>query len=116
MATGRLYCDPDLIRKGDDDKFALQFARIECHYFVNGGFFDEKDQILKDTYKILEHKIPTFVVQGRYDVVCPMKSAWDLYRAMPTMELHVIVDAGHSAKEDGICSKLIHAADQFRKL
>ncbi|OQV14079.1 putative proline iminopeptidase [Hypsibius exemplaris] len=115
MATSRLYCDPDLVKKVDEDEFALQFARIECHYFVNHGFFEE-GQILKDVSKIAQANVPCFVVQGRYDVVCPMKSAWDLYRNWPEIDLHVIADAGHSAKEDGISSKLVYATDLFKTL
>jgi len=85
------------------------------HYFVNHGFFDE-GKILKDVEKLAQRNIPCFVAQGRYDVVCPMKSAWDLYRKWPEIELHVIADAGHSAKEDGICAKLVFAADKFKEL
>jgi proline iminopeptidase len=57
------------------DQFALAFARIECHYFVHGGFFERDDQLLYNAHKL--KKIPAVIVQGRYDVVCPMRSAWD---------------------------------------
>jgi len=83
---------------------------------VHGGFFKSDDQILNDVDKIAKKNIPCFVVQGRYDVVCPAKTAWDLYRKWPQIELHIIADAGHSAKEDGICAKLVHAADAFKNL
>ena len=82
---------------------------------MNHGFFEEAS-ILDNVTKLADAKIPCVVVQGRYDVVCPMKSAWDLFRKWPAVELHVIADAGHSAKEDGICSKLVDAADKFRSL
>ncbi|XP_055357045.1 probable proline iminopeptidase [Paramacrobiotus metropolitanus] len=116
MATARLFCDDDMVKKVEEDIFALQFARIECHYFVHGGFFKSDDQILKDVDKIAKHNIPCMVVQGRYDVVCPIKSAWDLYRRWPQVQLHIVADAGHSAKEDAICSKLVAFADAFKTL
>ena len=63
------------------DHFALAFARIEAHYFVNQAFMEAPDQILRDVGRI--RHIPAVIVQGRYDVVCPMRSAWDLHRAWP---------------------------------
>src|SRR5690606_29963971 len=95
-----------------EDEFALAFARIECHYFVNGGFFEVEDQLLRDVGKI--RHIPAVIAQGRYDVVCPMMSAWDLHRAWPEAELEVVPDAGHSAYEPGIVDVLIRATDRFR--
>lgn len=95
-----------------EDEFALAFARIECHYFVNGGFFAHDDQLLRDVHRI-KH-IPTVIVQGRYDVVCPARSAWDLHRAWPESDLRIVPDAGHSAFEPGIVHELIEATDRFR--
>jgi proline iminopeptidase len=112
MCTSRLAVDPVAARKGEDDKFALAFARIENHYFVNGGFFETDDQLLANADRIRD--IPGVIVQGRYDVVCPMRSAWDLHRAWPFAELYVIPDAGHSCKEDGILDALVRACDRFR--
>jgi len=114
MSTSRLFTDPELVAKGDDDKFALAFARIECHYFVNGGFFRSPTQLLDDA-KVL-NDIPGTIVQGRYDLVCPAKSAFDLHKAWPKSELIVIPDAGHSAKEPGIVSALTAATDKYRDL
>lgn len=68
-------------------------------------------QLLDDVHKI--RHIPTVIVQGRYDVVCPMTSAWDLHRAFPEAEFHVIADAGHSAHEPGITAALVAATDKF---
>lgn len=93
------------------DMFALAFARIECHYFVNGGFFDRDDQLLANAYRL--HGIPAVIVQGRYDVVCPARSAWDLHRAWPQAKLEIIPDAGHSAFEPGIVDALVRATDRF---
>jgi len=110
MSTSRLYVDPALIAKSDD--MAYQFARIETHYFVHGGFFKTEDQLLDDCHKIAH--IPCVIVQGRYDVVCPMISAWDLTKRYPAAELKIIPDAGHSCKELGIISELVKATDKFR--
>jgi len=95
---------------GQDD-FALAFARIECHYFVNAGFLQRDAQLLHNVDRI--RHIKAVIVQGRYDVVCPMRSAWDLHRAWPEAELHVVPDAGHSALEAGITDQLIRATDRF---
>ncbi len=111
-ATSFLLQRPEHIDHAADDEFSLAFARIECHYFVNRGFFEVDDQLLRDVDRI--RHIPTVIAQGRYDVVCPMMSAWDLHRAWPEAEFHVIPDAGHSAYEPGLVDRLIRATDQFR--
>ena len=112
-STSKLLPSEDMIARFGGDEFADAFARIECHYFVNNGFF-RPNQLLEDVKKI--RHIPGVIVQGRYDVVCPMKSAWDLHRAWPEAELHVIADAGHAASETGIMSKLVEATDRFAAL
>ncbi|MEM7159735.1 MAG: prolyl aminopeptidase [Myxococcota bacterium] len=111
-STSFLMQSKDYMVHAGEGEFALAFARIECHYFVNGGFFEVEDQLLRDIDKI--RHIPTVIVQGRYDVVCPMMSAWDLHRAFPESELKIIPDAGHSAYEPGIVDALIEATDRFR--
>ncbi|MHC4377270.1 MAG: prolyl aminopeptidase [Planctomycetota bacterium] len=110
--TSHLHVDPAKIAETGADEFAVAFARIECHYFNHGGFFEVEDQILRDVDKV--RHIPTVVVQGRYDVVCPARSAWDLYRRWPESELVIVEDAGHSAFEPGIRSQLVKATDRFR--
>jgi proline iminopeptidase len=110
-ATSFLWQDPSHIESSAEDEFALAFARIECHYFVNGGFFEHDDQLLRNVDRI--RKIPTVIVQGRYDVVCPLRSAWDLHRAWPEADLHIVQDAGHSAFEPGITHELLEATDRF---
>jgi len=110
--TSYLLQNPDYIASTGADEFALQFARIECHYFVHGGFFECDDQLLRDAHK-LKH-IPAVIVQGRYDVVCPLRSAWDLHRAWPEAELRIVADAGHSALEPGNTHELVEATDRFR--
>jgi proline iminopeptidase len=111
-ATSFLYQDTAHIASSGEDEFALAFARIENHYFVHGGFFDADDQLLRDAYRL--KGIPAVIVQGRYDVVCPARSAWDLHRAWPEADLRIVADAGHSALEPGITHELIGATDRFR--
>ncbi len=110
-ATSFLYQDKSHIESSGEDDFALAFARIECHYFVNGGFFEHDDQLLRNVDRI--RHIPAVIVQGRYDVVCPLRSAWDLHRAWPEADLRIVQDAGHSAFEPGILHQLLEATDQF---
>lgn len=112
-ATSKLIPSTDMIARYGGDDFAEAFARIECHYFVNKGFL-RPNQLLEDAVK-LKH-IPGVIVQGRYDVVCPMKSAWDLHRAWPEADLQVVSDAGHAASENGTLSRLIDAADRFARM
>ena len=111
-ATSFLFQDPSHIAATGEDQFALAFARIECHYFVHGGFFEQDDQLLRNASRLRE--IPAVIVQGRYDVVCPARSAWDLHRAWPEADLRIVADAGHSAMEPGITHELIEATDRFR--
>jgi proline iminopeptidase len=111
-STSRLYPDQHLVDHYGEDDFALAFARIECHYFVHGAWFRQDDQLLADTGRI--RHIPTVIVQGRYDVVCPVQSAWDLHQAMPHAQLEIIADAGHAAMEPGTVDALVRATDRFR--
>lgn len=110
-STSKLFQDPTLIQKFGEGEFADAFARIECHYFVNKGFFEPEDQLLRNVDRI--KSIPGVIVQGRYDVVCPMVSAWELHKAWPEAELIVVPDAGHSMAEPGIRSALLEATDKF---
>ncbi|MDZ3822709.1 MAG: prolyl aminopeptidase [Pseudoxanthomonas sp.] len=109
--TSFLLPDPAHVAATQADAFALAFARIECHYFVNGGFFETDGQLLRDVERI--RHIPATIVQGRYDVVCPVRSAWDLHRAWPQAELRIVDDAGHSAFEPGIAAALVEATDRY---
>jgi proline iminopeptidase len=112
-STSKLFFDPKFVERFAGDEFADAFARIECHYFMNKGFFKEDNWILQNTEKI--RQIPTWIVQGRYDVVCPATSAWELHQKLPQSELFIIAEAGHSATEPGIRSKLVEATDFFGK-
>jgi len=109
--TSRLTPDKNLINSFSEDDFAIAFARIECHYFINKGFLPSDDYLLANINKI-KH-IPTVIVQGRYDIPCPMITAWELHQAFPEAEFIVIADAGHNIGELGIASELIKATDKF---
>ena len=113
-STSKLHTDPALIKRFGGGKFADAFARIEAHYFVNRGFFDRDDQLLRDAKKL--RRIPGVIVQGRYDVVCPIRSAWDLHRAWPAAKLVIVPDAGHSMSEPGIRSALIEETARLTRL
>ena len=97
----------------DGSRFDLAFATIENHYFTHRGFLTD-GQLLANIDRISD--IPGVIVQGRYDVVCPARSAWDLHRAWPSAELHIVDDAGHASYEPGIKHHLIEATDRFAGL
>jgi proline iminopeptidase len=105
------YRNEEFIAQFSVDHAALSIARIECHYFINKGFWHEDNQLLKDAQKI-KH-IPCVIVQGRYDVVCPMESAWALHKALPKSELVIVADAGHGSSEPGIAKAMMDATDKF---
>lgn len=110
-ATSFLHVDGDFAAAHEEDAFALAFARIENHYFVNSGFFEVDDQLLRDAPRIAH--IPGVIVHGRYDVVCPVQSAFDLHAAWPTSELVVTPASGHSAFEAENVDALVRATDRF---
>lgn len=109
--TSYLEVPEDYADSHGDAQFALAFARIENHYFVNKGFFEVDDQLLRDVDRIRD--IPGVIVHGRYDVVCPVANAWDLHKAWPKAELMISPTAGHSAFEAENIDALIRATDQF---
>jgi proline iminopeptidase len=111
-ATSKLLPDPAMTERFSADKFAEAFARIECHYFVHKGFFETDGWLLAHVDRI--RSLPGVIVQGRYDVVCPMESAWALHKAWPEAEFKIIADAGHSMHEPGITKALVEATDKFR--
>jgi proline iminopeptidase len=113
-STSCLLPDLGLIQHSGEDVFAEAFARIECHYFINGIWLKHDNQIIEDVHRI--RHIPCEIVHGRYDVVCPVENAWDLHRAWPESTLHIIRDAGHSAKEPGILTKLVEITERFKAL
>lgn len=112
-STLSLLQDAERIRHFGADAYAVAFARIECHYFVNGGFFSRDDQLLADAGRLRD--IPGVIVHGRYDVVTPVKNAFDLKNAWPNAELRVVVDAGHAMSESGIAHELVSATRRYRR-
>jgi len=108
----KLLQDQKLIDDFSEPEMALALARIECHYFVNNCFFKTDNYLLEHVDRI--RHIPAVIVHGRYDVVCPFMSAWDLHRAWPEAILEIIPDAGHAATEPGIADALVRATDSFR--
>ncbi|MEM9815266.1 MAG: prolyl aminopeptidase [Cyanobacteria bacterium P01_D01_bin.6] len=113
-STSKLVPDQALMDKFGEEAFATAFARIECHYFINQGFFETPNQLITQAERL--RSIPGVIVQGRYDVVCPMKTAWELHQAWPEAEFIVVPKAGHSATEPGIVSALVAASDRFATL
>jgi len=113
-STSKLLFDYAMIEKFADPEFALAFARIECHYFMNNAFFPTDNHLIEQVGRI--RHIPATIVQGRYDVVCPIQSAWELHRAWPEADFRVVPDAGHSATEPGIIHELVDATDRYKGL
>ncbi|TAM12562.1 MAG: prolyl aminopeptidase [Nevskiaceae bacterium] len=112
-STSRLLGGGNISGRFGADSFADAFARIECHYFINRGFFERDGWLIQHVDRI--RHIPATIVQGRYDMVCPMKSAWDLHRAWPEAEFFVTPDAGHAASEPGNLARLIEATERYAR-
>jgi proline iminopeptidase len=110
-SVATLHQDPELVAHCGDVAFTMAFARIECHYFVNGGFLEHPHQLIEGAQKL--RKIPAVIVHGRYDAICPLRNAWRLHRAWPEAELVVVEAAGHSANEPAIAAALCRATDRF---
>ena len=110
-STSKLFQTKKALHSFDNENVAEAFARIECHYFINKGFFETDDWILNNIHKISHKSIE--IVQGRYDVVCPMISAWELHKILPSAGFHIIQDSGHSMLEDGIRKKLVEITDKI---
>jgi proline iminopeptidase len=113
-STSCLWPNRALIDKTAGPDVALALARIECHYFVHGAWIDRERDLIANVGK-LRH-LPAVIVQGRYDVVCPIETAWALHRAWPEADLRIVQDAGHAASEPGITHELVEATDRFRAI
>ena len=109
-STITLLPDPDMVEQFTQDAFAVAFARIENHFFTHDGWFGE-EQLIRDAGRLRD--IPAVIVQGRYDMCTPATTAWDLHRAWPEAELHMIADAGHALTEPGIVDAIVTATDRF---
>lgn len=112
-ACSTLMPSPELVSASGEDTHALGLARIEAHYFRNNGL-DPEDRLLRDIRKV--RHIPAVIIQGRYDIVCPIRTADDLHRAWPEADYIVIPDAGHSAMEPGVRMALVQATERFKTL
>ena len=108
-----LLPSPETVNAFAADTLALGLARMEAHYFANNIFLPD-DFLMKNIDRI--RSIPAFIVQGRYDLVCPIRSADDLVRVWPEASYHVVPDAGHSAMEPGIRAALVAGMDRFKEL
>lgn len=110
-STLSLLEDENRVRNFASENYAIAFARIECHYFVHRGFLDRDDQLIADAGKLAG--IPGTIVHGRYDVVTPLKSAWELSRAWPEADLRIVPDSGHAMTEPGIIHELVSATRRY---
>ena len=111
-ATLHLLPSTEVKAEFEEEHKALSIARIECHYFTNHAFFKTPNELLERAEKI-KH-IPTVIIHGRYDMVCPVKNAFDLHAVLPDAELKIIPDAGHAVDEPGILKALIQATEKFK--
>ncbi|MHB0952375.1 MAG: prolyl aminopeptidase [Allorhizobium sp.] len=108
--TITLLPNPDYSAHFGEDDYAIAFARIENHFFVHAGWLEE-GQLLRDAVKLKD--IPGVIIHGRYDMPCPAKYAWQLHKAWPKADFHLIEGAGHAYLEPGILDQLIRATDRF---
>ena len=108
--TITLLPDPAYSADFSDDAFALAFARIENHYFVHAGWLEE-GQLIRDASRLAG--IPGTIVHGRYDMPCPLRYAWELHKAWPRADFHIVEGAGHAFSEPGILDRLVRASDRF---
>jgi proline iminopeptidase len=113
-ATSSLNNDPVRLTTMSKPEFALAFALIENHYFINKGFFESEDQLINGIDKI--RSIPAVIVQGRYDMVCPIQTAWEVYNKWPEAKMVIAPNSGHTAFEKEITHELIKATNKFGKI
>ena len=111
-STSSLSYNPDMADSFSNPHFALAFALIENHYFVNKGFLKHENQLIESGIDIIRN-IPTTIVQGRYDIVCPMTTAWELSKNWPEAKLIVAPSSGHTAFEKEITHELIKATNGY---
>ncbi|MCP4382031.1 MAG: prolyl aminopeptidase [Hyphomicrobiales bacterium] len=107
-----LLPNPGRVAAFGQPDYALAFARIESHYFINGGFLDSDDQLIANAHRL--NGIPCTIVHGRYDVCTPVFIAWDLHRAWPEADLRIVADCGHAMTEPGNISELVAATERYK--
>ena len=110
--TISLLPDPARIASFGEERYALAFARIECHYFQNRGFLERDGQLLEDAVRLAG--IPGAIIHGRYDLCTPVENAWLLHKQWPEADLRIVPDAGHAMTEPGIVRELVAATEQFK--
>ena len=113
-STSFINHNPEAVKDSVNSKFALAFALIENHYFINKGFLEDENQLLANIDIV--RNIPTVIIQGRYDVVCPPTTAYELHSIWPESELKIAPFSGHSAFEEEITHLLIEATNKFARL
>ena len=110
-AVSSLLPNPERVTQFGDDHFAIAFASIECHYFINKGFFETDDQLLRNAHRLAD--IPCVIAQGRYDVITPPNTAYALSMAWPNAKFVIVPDAGHAGSEPGMVDALVRATNSF---
>ena len=111
-ATISLLADAARVAAFGEPEYALAFARIECHYFQNRGFFSRDDELLANAHRL--RGIPGAIIHGRYDLCTPISTAWDLHKAWPEADYRPVPDSGHAMSEPGIIHELVTATERFR--
>lgn len=107
-----LLPDPARVAAFGEPYYAIAFARIECHYFVNKGFFETDDQLIANAARL--RQIPAVIAHGRYDLCTPAFIAYDLHRRWPEADLRIVPDSGHAMTEPGIVRELVAATERFK--
>lgn len=110
-AVSSLLPNPERVTQFGNDHFAIAFASIECHYFINKGFFETDDQLLRNAHRLAD--IPCVIAQGRYDVITPPDTAYALSMAWPNAKFVIVPDAGHAGSEPGMVDALVRATNSF---
>ena len=111
-SASTFYPDLDRLSRFSREDFAVPFARVECHYLHHRGFFSHPGQLLDGVERI--RHLPAVIVQGRYDMVCPMTTAWELHERWPEAGFEVVAGAGHSGFDEAMVDAVVRATDAFR--
>lgn len=112
-ACSTLMPSPETVAAFGEEDMAYALARIETHYFTNGNFMSD-NQLLDDIGKV--RHLPCTIIQGRYDMICPIVTADELHRAWPGSEMIVVPDAGHSAMDSGVRAALVAATERSKRV
>ncbi|XVJ50806.1 MAG: prolyl aminopeptidase [Vampirovibrio sp.] len=116
LSNCTLQSDPAFLETYEADDYAISLARIECHYFMNDCFFNTETAILNPHRLKRLSSIPITIAHGRYDLVCPLKNAWDLYQQLPHADFYIAPEAGHASSEKGLKDALHHAVHRYGQL